>query len=91
MGGGDAISVQEVRRKTHRGRKEEGGEAVKPGGVKRTPFLPCSPAHALLLFVFVHKDRFRNTSRQSTAIVVFLLPYLLNRSRTFPIQDEDLP
>ena len=33
MGGGDAVSVQEVRRKTHRGRKEEGGETVKPGGV----------------------------------------------------------
>ena len=33
MGGGDAVSVQEVRRKTHRGRKEEGGETVKPGAV----------------------------------------------------------
>jgi hypothetical protein len=31
MGGGDAISVQEVRRKTNRGRKEEGGEAVRTG------------------------------------------------------------
>src|ERR1039457_5943259 len=30
VGGGDAVSVQEVRRKTHRGRKEEGGETVKP-------------------------------------------------------------
>ena len=33
MGGGDAISVQEVRRKTHRGRKEEGSETVKAGAV----------------------------------------------------------
>jgi hypothetical protein len=32
MGGGDAISVQEVCRKTHRGRKEEGGETVRTGG-----------------------------------------------------------
>ena len=34
MGGGEAISVQEVRRKTHRGRKEEGGETVKSGLVQ---------------------------------------------------------
>ena len=33
MGGGDAISIQEVRRKTHRCRKEEGGETVKAGAV----------------------------------------------------------
>src|ERR1035438_6998344 len=33
MVGGDAISVQEARRKTHRGRKEEGGETVRTGGV----------------------------------------------------------
>jgi hypothetical protein len=32
VGGGDAISIQEARRKTHRGRKEEGGETVKAGG-----------------------------------------------------------
>jgi len=32
MGGGDAISVQELRRKTHKGRKEEDGERVKMGG-----------------------------------------------------------
>src|ERR1035441_6831373 len=34
MGGGDAISVQQVRRKTHRGRKEEGGETVRTGLVR---------------------------------------------------------
>ena len=34
MGGGDAISVQEVRRKTHRGRKEEGDETVRTGLVR---------------------------------------------------------
>ena len=34
MVGGDAISVQEVRRKTHRGRKEEGDETVRTGLVR---------------------------------------------------------
>jgi hypothetical protein len=34
MGGGDAVSIQEARRKTHRGRKEEGGETVKAGAVR---------------------------------------------------------
>jgi hypothetical protein len=33
MGVGDAISVQEVRRRTHKGRKEEGGETVKRASI----------------------------------------------------------
>jgi hypothetical protein len=41
MVGGDAISIQEARRKTHRGRKKEGGETVRRavwvGAIGRLP------------------------------------------------------
>jgi hypothetical protein len=55
LGGGDAVSVQEVRRKTHRGRKEEGGETVRTGGESR--FLMYKSVH------FHRKEHLRDCTR----------------------------
>jgi hypothetical protein len=87
MVGGDAISIQEARRKTHRGRKEE-GEAVKPGGVGGGGGDPqrCCGADFHLFFPTSHvagsefpaqtalPNRMKEQVRQPLELLLSLLP-----------------